>query len=404
MKALGVLDPNRRDFYALEKNAETSSMMPMLTHHSRLLHLAMFVIGLSTPVFAQEYPGFQPLPKNARWHWVRHTELKTNQETLPDRDRLDVSIAILGTNLPKKERSKQRSGIFPWVRKTEALAIPVQLMETLQASNHWGAVHVVPGISYSAEIQITGKIIKAHGLKQVLVIEVRDSTGKRWFRKRFSQICDRTLPMDEWFQPLYNRIANTMLKARQKLERTHLESIPRVASLRFAKEFVPIAYRDYLEVSYDGRNYYHRLNKLPSKDDPLIALLDEIRARDQMLLEALSASFQDYRTRTLSAYHQWQMSSYRNREPHVRSGVTSGRSMFYGFNWNSRHIVNRLSYRIEPLLLELKGQTSQLTSSAEDQYATWRKLLAEIFAEESGLHTLKEETKSGAPGKLEAHN
>jgi hypothetical protein len=40
---------------------------------------------------------------------------------------------------------------------------------------------------------------------------------------------------------------------------------------------------------------------------------------------------------------------------------------------------------IEPLLVEVEGQTLRLEGSVETQYAEWRRLLAEIFAAETGL-------------------
>ena len=39
----------------------------------------------------------------------------------------------------------------------------------------------------------------------------------------------------------------------------------------------------------------------------------------------------------------------------------------------------------EPLLIEVEGQTRRLTGTAEEKYMEWRRLLREIFAEETGL-------------------
>ena len=40
---------------------------------------------------------------------------------------------------------------------------------------------------------------------------------------------------------------------------------------------------------------------------------------------------------------------------------------------------------MEPLLVEVEGKVLQLTGSVESQYASWRELLREIFATETGL-------------------
>ena len=41
--------------------------------------------------------------------------------------------------------------------------------------------------------------------------------------------------------------------------------------------------------------------------------------------------------------------------------------------------------QVKPLVVELDGETVELTGSAETQYATWRRLLKDIYATETGL-------------------
>jgi hypothetical protein len=40
---------------------------------------------------------------------------------------------------------------------------------------------------------------------------------------------------------------------------------------------------------------------------------------------------------------------------------------------------------VAPMMIEVRGQTLRLAGSAETQYASWRELLTEIYAEELGL-------------------
>ena len=50
-----------------------------------------------------------------------------------------------------------------------------------------------------------------------------------------------------------------------------------------------------------------------------------------------------------------------------------------------RELASSFDSELEPLLIEVEGQTLRLTGSAEAQYVEWRKLLKEIFAAEVGL-------------------
>ena len=49
---------------------------------------------------------------------------------------------------------------------------------------------------------------------------------------------------------------------------------------------------------------------------------------------------------------------------------------------------------IAPMLVEVEGRTLRLEGSAQAQYAEWRRLLAEIFREETGLGPEPPETSS----------
>ncbi|MCP4090054.1 MAG: hypothetical protein GY746_09705, partial [Gammaproteobacteria bacterium] len=39
---------------------------------------------------------------------------------------------------------------------------------------------------------------------------------------------------------------------------------------------------------------------------------------------------------------------------------------------------------VEPLVVEVEGQTHRLTGSAEEKYREWRRLLHDIYATETG--------------------
>jgi hypothetical protein len=44
-----------------------------------------------------------------------------------------------------------------------------------------------------------------------------------------------------------------------------------------------------------------------------------------------------------------------------------------------------LDSEVAPLLIDVEGEVMRLTGSVETQYATWRNLLRDIFATETGL-------------------
>jgi sulfur carrier protein ThiS len=50
-----------------------------------------------------------------------------------------------------------------------------------------------------------------------------------------------------------------------------------------------------------------------------------------------------------------------------------------------RELVASLDAELEPVLVEIDGQTVRLEGSAEAQYAEWRRMLGRIFTTETGF-------------------
>ena len=69
-------------------------------------------------------------------------------------------------------------------------------------------------------------------------------------------------------------------------------------------------------------------------------------------------------------------------------------SMYSGFQTQQEGKINQdaieelgvsFTSEAEPLVIEVDGKTMHLTGSAEQQYAKWRSLLRQIYAQETGL-------------------
>jgi hypothetical protein len=54
---------------------------------------------------------------------------------------------------------------------------------------------------------------------------------------------------------------------------------------------------------------------------------------------------------------------------------------------------------IQPQVVELEGRTLELTGTAAQQYAKWRRLLREIYLEETGIQSV---AAPGSPDAMES--
>ncbi|MDJ0840786.1 MAG: hypothetical protein QNK37_30015 [Acidobacteriota bacterium] len=364
------------------------------------------------------------------------TRLVTAQTEVPEESLLDVNILVFDPGLPKgDEYAKEKKAVFPGVRKSESRYIPTELMQTLQQTGYWGAVRVVPRNVDGGEVRVDGRIIYSTGFKRTLDIRVTDATGKQWLRKKFKRRADPRAYNkgdDLWRNPytyLNNEIANAILEARQKQTPEHLRAIRQVDELRFAGDIAPDSFNEYLKTRPRNRGDRYSVLKLPAEGDPMMARVMDIRDRDAMLVDTLTAHYQDFGRRMDKLYGDWQAASYKEekelrkmrRDATIQQvlgallivgavvneadssaeagaetlAVMAGSSMVQAgtqqrqaakiYMEGLKELAASLDGEVEPMLVDLEGRTLKLTGTAETQYDNWRNLLRKIFADETGL-------------------
>ncbi len=352
---------------------------------------------------------------------------------IPERRLLNVSIVIFQTGLEDKNSYKMETkGVYDGVRKSESRFIPVTLMETLQSTGFWGSVRVTPVVVPSSEVIVTGTIIKSTGLKLVVEIEAQDATGREWFKKKYSQPADyRAYNEDGFYEDpfyeLYNAIANDLLQHRIQLRDERIMEIRQVASLRFASDMAPDVFSEYLKEKKRKERYSVR--RLPSEDDPMMERVHMIAERDAMLIDTLTAHYQDFQVRMFEAYHGWREASFREEltlkearrkarlQQILGAAAIIGAIASDGDSQSSRavqeaaiiggsmalqsgmakqqelkmhkaalaELAASLDAEMEPVLVDLKGNTLRLSGTAAEQYQSWRGMLKSIFLNDMGL-------------------
>lgn len=390
----------------------------MKTSWVRALMSSMLVVGLGA---TSAWAGDDPV------------ELIQAQSEIPEASLLDVGIQLFDPGLPEDEYERyilEEKGVFADVRKSEARHMPMRLKQALATSGFWGAVRVVPS-SHVVDLRVAGAIVKSNGKKLELDIRAVDSRGKEWLDKRYKGEAD---PMAyhakessrEPFQDLYNEIANDLLEASQKLDDDDILELRRVSELRFAGYLAPTAFEDYLEVKKDK----YEIERLPSYEDPMMVRLAEIRERDFMFVDTLNEYYADFDTQMSAPYNSWRSYSYEEQEAldklnkaknierfagiaaivggvimsqqGGRAGRGGGQVAILGgmaaiqdsiqkgqdaamHREALRELAGSFDSEVAPILIDVEGEVLRLTGSVETQYATWRQLLRQIFAAETGL-------------------
>jgi hypothetical protein len=317
--------------------------------------------------------------------------------------------------------------------------MPYHLKKTLESTGHWSGVWVLPERSKAIDLIIVGRIEKSDGLDVELKIGVWDIVGAQWINKTYkSNIAGssyskrRDLTQDP-YQNIFNKIANDLLQIKQAKAREDLIRLSQTGEIRFASELIPV-YDEY--ISKNKKNIYS-LERLPSEDDEIMQRILEVQEREFLLLdtlneyygqlyENLSQPYEDWRKLSredMITYEELQRSartrkilgavalagalatdgdsraSSTMRQMAIYGGIEGLRS---GFATASEAKIYQESLKesgadfdaqAKPLVIELEGQTIRLTGSAEEKFQEWRRLLKEIYIDETGFTIPQAETE-----------
>lgn len=343
---------------------------------------------------------------------------------------LDVAIRVFDPGLPE-EGEELPPGVMPEVRTAEATYMAYRFEETLQETGHWGAVRVVPQEVTTAEVMVSAKILKSTGKNLALEVWATDATGRRWFNNQYGGRADpaayqpATIGRTQPFQNLYNRIANDLVRAQGRLDRDERVEIRTVARLEYAAELAPMAFADYLEPGRRGRV---EIAHLPAKDDPMMSRIAEIREREFFFIDVLNQHYANFSTQMTEPYDNWRRFSFEEQialdelrrkanTQQILGGLAVLGSILMGGNSTAERVVRDAALiggaaaiqagmvtrkeakihvqalqeltasfdsEVEPMVLEVEGRVLRLTGSVVTQYDTWRTLLKEIWADETG--------------------
>ena len=362
-----------------------------------------------------------------------YEQVHLESEVTPEELLLDVGVGIFNPGIDAL--SVEEEGVYPKIREAEARFIPFKLMETLQHTGNWGVVRVVPDRISEMDIWVDGEILKSDGENLWLQVSVEDASGKRWFSKKYTDIAGKysydgtTANRSEPFQKIYNRIANDMLAYRNQYDAGEIRKIRTLAELKFARDFSPEVFHDYLELDEKGR---YSITRLPAEGDPSLQQIRQIRERDNIFVDTLQQYYASFVNQMEEPYREWREAYFLESQAlkevksesnarliggalAVLAGIlaqgvdsrTANTAGWVGIGAGAAAIQSGLQKReeakihvealeevsasldseIEPHSIDLEDRTVTLTGTVREQYGQWRRILKEIHATETGSAT-----------------
>lgn len=357
-----------------------------------------------------------------------YTPVEVLETTVAFDTLLDVGIRVFE---PELENLPDEALEFDGVRQAESIWVADRLKTTLDSTGAWGYVRVIPDDLVVIDLLIEGKILQSDGETSRFHLTARDSSNRIWLDKTYSQVISHYAYSSEQigeepFQGIYNQIANDLLILMEQMEPGQRRQLRKVTDMRFAAQFSPEAFSEFLVTDDNG---YYQLERLPADNDPMLERIESIRLRDQMFVDVLQDYYRGFVSNMETPYDAWREQSFVEttviRELDqaanarklggwlaIAAGLgaqfsdeylvrLAGTSAIYGGVENIRagymaqdeallHIQTlselgeSLEYELEPSVIELQDRTVTLAGTTRDQYQEWKDILREIYFRETG--------------------
>ncbi len=379
------------------------------------------------------------------------TRLKTASQDIPDTAILDVGVAIfdpgVADDLGVREEKEENRNIFPEVRKAEARYMAYQMKRVLENAGNWGAVRVLPKASDGTDLMVFGEILSSDGEVLKLRVTAVDATGHQWLDKKYQDRASKYAYKDyvptrgDPFLDLYNSVANDLLAISQQMTVGQLENIRRVAELRFAGDLSPEVFGGFLE----ERKGRYEVRRLPSADDPMVARMMRIRQREYIYIDTLDEYYADLYRQMDQPYADWRKFTFeeaqalRELKAAGRNRMLAGAAMIVGgimvdsksdtqaariagasgviggiavfksgldrvkeakLHFEAmKELGESMEAQVAPMVVEVEGQTVELTGTVDAQFDEWRVILRDIYAAETGI-IVEEQDAALNPGGI----
>ncbi len=354
--------------------------------------------------------------------------IKTPSEPIPPEALLDVGIPPLDDGLYLTDEDDT---VFPEVRYAESIYFANQLAKTMEKSGAWGAIRVIPNTEVVMDVYITGTILQSDGETLDLEIEISDTSGKQWLTERHQQVVgkytyDRRLKLAaDPFQNVFTDIANQALRAREKMSSDEAVRLRQISELRFARDFSPEAFNQYITEESNG---ILTIERLPAEGDSILERIDKIRERDYLYVDTMQDYYDTFSQQMHVPYQEFRRVSYdsvvkarqlkKRANRQMIAGVAAIIAGIYGRttadSWMQldgsaataaaggyvlkqgldtkqkaaeqterlAEMGSSLEAVIAPQVIALEDRTITLTGTVQAQYEQWRELLHQIYQQE----------------------
>ncbi len=340
--------------------------------------------------------------------------------------RLDVVVPVFEPGIPNDPDDYEKLGIWPEVRRTEAIRFASMLKTALQETKALGDVVVTQDTTVSSDLYVLGQINKSNGEDVEIDVSLYDSSQRKLMSKTFKHRVEeyhwddvRQQGKDPYY-PVFEKAAKEIVKSLKKKSPEYLERVRAITELNFARVFVPNAFSEHLEFKDKKFN----LVSLPAEEDPMLQRTRSLAVVDKLYLNKSQEYYEDFIQNTDDSYTAWQefslssaksmrkaksqatvnailggllliagaAASDEDQDVVSTAAVVGGAMMLQNsFSANKEGKYHRenlnelgrdLNFDLAPQVVQLENDNITLKGNVTEQYLQWRELLKQMFEQE----------------------
>ncbi len=347
--------------------------------------------------------------------------------------RLDVIVPIFEPGIPDNSDDYEKLGIWPEVRRTEAIRFASSLRDELIDTSTFGDVRLSPDISVAGDLFVLGEIKQSNGEDIEIGVQVYAVSGKRWMNKTYRHRTEEYHWKDlrkagkDPYQPLFAEVAEDIADLIRKRSSDELAELRAISDLQFANVFSNNVFIEHLE--FDKKNNIS-LASLPAENDPMLVRTRQLRAADGLFMDTMQGSYSDFVAKTEDSYLAWQehsMNAVKDQRSAQNKAVLQGlvgallligaasaadssdNSTLEGAAIGAAAIggvvmlqksfaasadgkfhketINEagqsLNFEVAPQVIAVEEETVTLRGDVQEQYRQWRSMLSMLYEQEA---------------------
>jgi hypothetical protein len=230
---------------------------------------------------------------------------------------LDVAIPVFESGLAGPyeydlQEEQREEGIWPQVRRLEANRFSLDTKKALEKTRAFGSVNVTPNAQVDTDLYVLGKIISSNTEIVEINVKVMDAKNQTWGERQFEFRVGPFFHKDPLnkgknpYEPVFASVASWVYDLLIKRSDDEKREIENVSNLRYAKNYSPQVFSQYLE----AKSNVWRLTGMPAESDRTYKRVSAIKAKDDQFIDVLQTNYETFYQTSDEAYSTYHKETY----------------------------------------------------------------------------------------------